>query len=62
MDGNLEANKTLNNLKGKIVSLPKIDKTLSKSGQAADAKVTGDLIAGLTERIAALEQPVTAQE
>lgn len=48
MDGTAEMNHTLNNLKGKIVSIPKVDSTLTKSGQAADAKVTGD---GLEARV-----------
>lgn len=39
--GNNEEKKSLN---GKIVQIPTVDKTLSKSGYSADAKVTGDAL------------------
>ena len=42
MDGNVTENQTLNNIKGKIVVIPSVDATLTKDGQAADAKVVGD--------------------
>lgn len=45
MDGNLENNETLNRLKGKVVSIPLVDATLTKEGQAADSKTTGDALA-----------------
>ena len=45
MDGNVTENQALNNLKGKIVVIPTIDSTLTKDGQAADAKVVGDRLA-----------------
>lgn len=37
-----------------------IDNTLSVSGQAADAKVTGDKIEGIKEDLSALEEQITA--
>lgn len=40
--GNIEEKVTL---KGKLSQIPSIDKTLSISGQSADAKVTGDALA-----------------
>lgn len=40
--GNIEEKVTL---KGKLSKIPSIDKTLSISGQSADAKVTGDALA-----------------
>lgn len=42
MDGNVSTNQMINNLKGKILNIPKIDKTLTRSGFAADAEVTGE--------------------
>lgn len=42
MSGNIEERVTL---KGKLSQIPSIDKTLTKSGQSADAKVTGDALA-----------------
>lgn len=44
MGGNLENNQALNELKGKIVRIPKVDDTLSREGYAADAKKTGDAL------------------
>lgn len=44
MDGNLENNQALNELKGKIVRIPRVDDTLSREGYAADAKKTGDAL------------------
>ena len=46
VEGNIETQE-LNELKGKIISIPQIDATLEKEGHAADAKVTGDLLRGL---------------
>ena len=51
MDGNMENNQTVYNLTGKIAAIPVVDKTLTKSGYAADAKATGDAIAELKSRI-----------
>lgn len=48
MDGNVEINETLQSLKGKIVSIPVVDASLTKEGYAADAKTTGD---ALTARV-----------
>ena len=44
MDGNLENNQTLNALKGKVISVPVVDATLTKEGYAADSKTTGDAL------------------
>lgn len=44
MEGNLENNQEFNNLKGKVVTIPTVDNTLSKEGYAADAKATGNKI------------------
>lgn len=44
MDGTLENNQALNELKGKIVRIPRVDDTLSREGYAADAKKTGDAL------------------
>ena len=44
MDGNATRNDTMYALRGKIVSIPKVDTTLTKEGCAADAKVTGDAL------------------
>lgn len=41
INGNTEAKKSIN---GKVTVIPTIDKTLSKSGYSADAKVTGDAL------------------
>lgn len=40
-----------NELKGKLISIPKIDNTLTKEGYGADAKVTGDRLATLQQNI-----------
>lgn len=44
MDGNVEKNQALNELKGKIIEIPRVDSTLSKEGYAADSKKTGDAL------------------
>lgn len=51
MDANVEKNTTLNNIEGKVVSIPVIDKTLTKSDRSADAKVVGEEISRLDERL-----------
>lgn len=51
MDGSINSNHALNDLKGKIVEIPKVDNTLSKEGYAADAKKTGDALADLQRQI-----------
>ena len=48
MDGNIEKNQAVYNLTGKILSIPTVDKTFSKNGYAADAKLTGE---ALEERV-----------
>lgn len=45
MDGNVENNTSLYDLKGKIIAIPAVDNTLLKTGYAADAKVTGEELA-----------------
>lgn len=55
MDGNATENQELAELKGKIIEIPKVDSSLTKEGEAADAKVTGDEIADLKRRIGELE-------
>lgn len=44
MEGNIQKNGNLPTLMGKIFTIPRIDKTLTKSGMAADAAVTGELL------------------
>lgn len=51
MDANVEKNTTLNHIEGKVVSIPVIDKTLTKSDRSADAKVVGDEIKRLDGRL-----------
>lgn len=50
MDGNVEINETLQSLKGKIVSIPVVDASLTKEGYAADAKTTGDALAARVKK------------
>lgn len=51
MDTNVEKSTTLNNIEGKVVSIPLVDRTLTKPGKSADAKVVGDEIARLDGRV-----------
>lgn len=51
MDGKAETNMTVYALKGKITTLPVVDKTLTKEGYAADAKKTGTEIEHLNNRM-----------
>lgn len=51
MEGSAEINRDVQTLKGKIIVLPKVDKTLKKEGYAADAKATGDGFNAVNERI-----------
>lgn len=53
VEGNVE-NQELNELKGKIISIPQIDASLEKEGYAADAKVTGDAIRALMTNVASV--------
>lgn len=42
MEGNVENNYAIHNLKGKVVAVPLVDETLTKQGYAADAKKVGE--------------------
>lgn len=42
MEGNVENNYAIPNLKGKVVAVPLVDETLTKQGYAADAKKVGE--------------------
>lgn len=44
MDGTVETNTTMQSLKGKVVTIPVVDASLTKEGYAADAKTTGDAL------------------
>lgn len=44
MDGNAEANNTMQELKGKILLIPQVDETFTKKGYSADAKLTGEAL------------------
>lgn len=59
MDGNIEENKKLNEIRGKILTIPTIDRTLTKDGACADAKVVGEELARIREQIAALQGGAT---
>lgn len=68
MDGTMENNQALQNLRGQIYVIPQVDETLSKKGYSADAKKTGealeervkktDIVDGLTSD--ATDKPVSA--
>lgn len=47
MEGSAESNYAVANLKGKIFFVPLVDATLSKEGEAADAKKTGDALGAM---------------
>lgn len=51
LTGNVETMTSLNNIKGKITTVPQVDETLTKKGFGADAKTTGDAIKDLSDRI-----------
>ena len=51
MSGSVENNTTLNQIEGKVLSVPLIDNTLTKTGRSADAKAVGDQVKRLDERI-----------
>ena len=53
MNGNIKESEKA--LRGKIVALPSIDKTLTKSGMCADAKATGDKINAVARRMDSLD-------
>lgn len=56
MGASLEATETLN---GKVISIPSIDKTLTKDGYAADAKVTGEAIENMIKKVDIVNDLVT---
>lgn len=47
----MEASLESKELKGKILTIPRIDKTLTKEGYAADAKVTGEAIEKMVKKV-----------
>jgi hypothetical protein len=51
MESNVENNTTLNQIEGRVLSVPLIDNTLTKTGRSADAKAVGDQVARLDGRI-----------
>jgi len=55
MDGKVENNQTVSNLKGKVIQVPLVDETLSKAGYAADAKVVGEALSGMATTVANLD-------
>ena len=55
MDGNLENNQAVNNLKGKVIQVPLVDATLTKAGYAADAKVVGEALSSMATSVASLD-------
>ena len=44
MDGTLEKNQSLSELKGRVFAIPSVDDTLTKKGHSADAKAVGDAL------------------
>lgn len=62
MDGNLENNQTVYNLKGKIAAIPVVDKTLTKSGYSADAKATGDALKEIKAAVSTMGAALTGLE
>ena len=56
IEGNVEGNET-KALKGKLVSIPEIDKTLTKEGYSADAKVVGERLDTLAEQVGNVTTP-----
>ncbi len=56
IEGNVEGNETVA-LKGKVVAIPEIDKTLSKEGYSADAKVVGERLDTLAEQVGKVVTP-----
>lgn len=51
MEGKTETNRDAQELKGKIIVLPKVDKTLEREGYAADAKETGYRLKAVNDRV-----------
>lgn len=52
MDGNINNNQTISELTGKIEAVPRVDKTLSKEGCAADAKEVGERLRNIDPHFA----------
>lgn len=59
LEGNVQEGRTL---AGKVVMLRPVDATLTKSGYAADAKVTGDALEELRTQIEELRTAVSGGE
>lgn len=55
MDGNVENNQAVKNLKGKVFQVPLVDDTLTKAGYAADAKVVGQALSSMATSIAGID-------
>lgn len=51
MEGNVENIKKLDELRGKMLAIPTVDRTLTKDGACADAKVTGDKFAKIEKQV-----------
>jgi hypothetical protein len=49
-------------IKGKVVTIPVADKTLTKDGYAADAKETGDRLRVLAEQVGLLSAKLSKGE
>lgn len=47
----MEASLESREIKGKVITIPRIDKTLTKEGHAADAKYTGDAIEKMIKKV-----------
>ena len=60
--GDATTNFGLINIKGRLTVIPMRDKTLSKDGYAADAKVVGEALASLRERIDDIDSRCRALE
>ena len=55
IEGNVESTEKV--LKGKVIGIPEIDKTLTKEGYSADAKAVGDKLDVLTEKVGNVTTP-----
>ncbi len=51
IEGNVENNQAIYKLTGKITAIPGTDDTLTKEGQAADARKTGEELARIEAKI-----------
>lgn len=50
-EGTITENEAMEKIKGRILTIPQLDKTLTKSGACAEAKAVGDAIADLQRQI-----------